>query len=209
MQQQEKKIHSNQAHLPASSWVSYHHGGKANHFLTYPVYLLFIVTHGIFLSPPPPRCCWYTYTGHFVMKKDSFAFSHLSLPLPTPSVRFCQWGFSPLWIPPLLTGLQFVVAGVIWSVTLMKVIWSAMDVQVNIVPLLSLENVCVRNNKRWGIPHILWDIAKIPVPQFDVQIPSWSTPVRKAITCNCLRDFRWLKKNPKTEVIFIANYFIT
>lgn len=42
-------------------------------------------------------------------------------------------------------------AGFIWSVTVTRVIWWAMDVEANTVPLCSvLENVCVRNNSKMG-----------------------------------------------------------
>lgn len=56
---------------------------------------------------------------------------------------------------PLLTRLQCIAAGVIWSVRVMRVIWSAMDVKVNIAPLLCSGKCMSETTARWGIPHTL------------------------------------------------------
>lgn len=201
----ERKIHSEQADLPASSWVNHHHAGKANHFLTSPIYLLFIATHRIFLSPPPPWCLCYTQTGHSVTKKDSFAFFHLSLPFPTLSV--CTIEAFPLSeFPHFWQGCS---AGVIWSVTVTRVIWCAMDVGANTVPLLSSGKcVCQKQQQNWGdstFPvgsHRAQSKKKNPKSQFDGWVPRWSNPVRKVMTCNSLWHFRWLEKK-KTKLKYL------
>lgn len=143
--------------------------------------------------------------------------------------------FRLFWNPCLQTGLQGVVARVTWSTTVIRVIWSAVDVKVNIFPSLCSGKFMFQRQQQDGGFHIycslLSDITKavttIPMRYTDSPVsctgPQLKRPTKKSHSPQLPVDISdewkvsfsfiylsfWGKTRKKTNPIFIANYFIT